>query len=76
MIVPKNRMMQLSEEDNKRLRKELLGIKEQIKHKETQLRSIPSEDKPCKWFKQRLVVGSIWMIGFMCGLQAGWRLKE
>lgn len=41
-------MMQLSEEDNKRLRKEFLGIKEQIKHKKTQLRSVHSEDKPCK----------------------------
>lgn len=69
-------MMQLSEEDNKRLRRELLGIEEQIKHKETQLRSVHSEGKPCKWLKQRLMIGSTWMIGFICGMTAGWRLKE
>ena len=69
-------MMQLSEEDNKRLRKELLGIKEQIKHKETQLRYVHSEHKPSNWLKQRLMVGSTWMIGFICGMTAGWRLKK
>jgi len=69
-------MMQLSEEDNKRLRKEFQGLKEQIKHKDTLLRSIHSEGKPCKWLKQRLMVGSTWMIGFICGITAGWHLKE
>lgn len=56
-------IMNLNDEQRKRLEEELQS-----------LRNTPV--KPCRWIKNHIDYSMYWVVGFICGMTAGWRLKE